>query len=88
MPVDVAGGLDSLSFEFREEETVDRIFGPGGVLDDRGGRVRDRLEGPEFTAGFKVDGTLRVGSPGRIARARIGGSALHPFFEDGDFVRR
>ena len=88
MSVGIAGGLKSFSFNFREEEAIKRVLGPRGVLDGWGGRMADWLEGPELSSLFKIDGALRLGGLGGITRARVGGSALHPFFEDGDFVRR
>ena len=88
MSVGVAGGLESLGFDFREQETVDGVFRPEGVFDGGSGRVGDRLEGPELSAGFEVDRALRLGGLRGIVRARIGGAALYPLLEDGDFIRR
>ena len=87
MSVGVAGGLESFDLEFGEEEAIKRVLGPRGVLDGRSGRVRDRLEGPEFPAGNDVDDALRFGGLGGVTRSRIRCAAFNPFFEDGDFVR-
>ena len=88
MSVGVAGGLESLGFDFREKETVDGVLRPDGVFDGGSGRVGDRLEGPELSARFEVDRALRLGGLRGIVRAWIGGAALHPLLEDRDFIRR
>ena len=88
MSVGVAGGLESLGFDFREQETVDGVFRPDGVFDGGSGRVGDRLEGPELSARFEVDRALRLGGLRGITRARVRCPALNPLLQDGHFVRR
>ena len=86
--VGVASGLEALGFDFREEEAVEWIFWPDGVFDGGSGRISHRLEGPELSSVIEIDGALWLGGLGGFAVTRVWCAALHPFFEDGDFVRR
>ena len=88
MSVGIAGRLEAFGLDFLEEEAIERILRPGGVFDGGSGRISDRLEGPELASFLEIDGALRFGGLGRIACARVRCSPSHPFFEDGDFLRR
>ena len=85
--VGVAGGLEALGFLFSEKEAINRILRPGGVFDGWGGRIRDRLEGPELASFREIDGAFGLGGLGGFAGACIGRAPLHPFLKDGHFVR-
>ena len=72
----------ALGLEFSEDEVVDGVFDPRGILDGRERGLFNGLEGPVILTHAGVRGRVAGGD----VDARVGGAAADPLGEIGDLL--
>ena len=84
-PVGLVRRLEALLLQLREQEAVDRVDRPRGILDHGRARVLDGLEAPVPGPLAEVE-RLDLAARGRLRVYRPGGALLDPSGEGGDLV--